>query len=66
MDQMVLGRGGLGGMSGDEDVRVEVAELIVFVHRGGIRGGGGCEVEDVRQQRLDGPDGARKRWIGGV
>jgi hypothetical protein len=43
MDRMVLGRGGLGGMSGDEDVRVEVAELIVFLHRGGIRGGGGCE-----------------------
>jgi hypothetical protein len=33
----------IGGMSGDEDVRVEVTELIVFLHRGGIRGGGGCE-----------------------
>jgi hypothetical protein len=43
MDRMVLGRGGLGGMSGDEDVHVEVAELIVFLHRGEIRGGGGCE-----------------------
>jgi hypothetical protein len=53
-------------MSGDEDVHVEVAELIVFLHRGGIRGGGGCEVEDARRRRrLDGPDGARKRWIGG-
>jgi hypothetical protein len=30
-------------MSGDEDVRVEVVELIVFLHRGGIRGGGGCK-----------------------
>jgi hypothetical protein len=53
-------------MSGDEDVHVEVAELIVFLHRGGIRGGGGCEVEDARRRRrLDGPDGARTRWIGG-
>uniref|UniRef100_A0A804MD31 Copine C-terminal domain-containing protein n=1 Tax=Zea mays TaxID=4577 RepID=A0A804MD31_MAIZE len=31
------------GMSGDEDVRVEVAKLIVFLHRGGIWGGEGCE-----------------------
>jgi hypothetical protein len=31
-------------MSGDEDVRVEVAELIIFLHRGGIWGGEGCEV----------------------
>lgn len=30
-------------MSGDEDVRVEVAKLIVFLHRGGIWGGEGCE-----------------------
>jgi hypothetical protein len=34
----------IGGMSGDVDVCVEVAELIIFLHRGGIRGGGGCEV----------------------
>jgi hypothetical protein len=33
----------IGGMSGDEDVRVEVVELIVFLRRSGVRGGGGCE-----------------------
>jgi hypothetical protein len=56
MDRMVLGRGGLGGMSGDEDVRVEVADS----SSSSIAAGSG-EVEDARQRRLDGPDGARKR-----
>jgi hypothetical protein len=36
LEQGWIARRWIGGMSGDEDVRVEVAELIVFLHRGGI------------------------------